>query len=201
MSDFDDFMALDENVPTVKAYKPRTSKKQTFVCMVCRRVQKPTSERNIRCEHCNTPILKSLEKISTIQKDIKRYYLYPETLQKLKALLQETRELKKAYYVALEAAAYNRKMAEEAPKPKSQPQQPKVLVFHMVIYAGEVAMYPNGFTGNIEVPQDMSFAFIKKCKKLIEKKKMTLRLVGTVQERAVMEDIRQLMMEQQEKKR
>lgn len=197
MPDIDDFMDMAEEPTGVKRAGRRKSVKRKadkamFACTVCKKIHAPTRERNLRCKNCNAPLLQSFENISTIQKEIKRNYLFPDIVAELKAKVKSIRTMKKEYAQILESHTIMAQVQFKGTEAKViKYRRDRALVFNVLVPAGVTKQYPNGFKGDVEVPIERAADFEKKCKRL----ELRYYLKATKREIEVMEDMRQLMME------
>jgi len=198
MTDINDFMGMAEEPLGVKRAGRRKSVKRKadkaiFACTVCKKIHAPTRERNLRCTGCHAPLLQSIESVSTIQKEIKRHSLFPDIVAELKAKLITIKTMKKEHAQILESHTIMAQVQFKATKAKVlKCIRDRALVFHITVPVGVTRQYPDGFKGDIEVPIERAADFEQKCKKL----DLRYYLKATKREIEVMEDMRQLMIEQ-----
>ena len=154
--EIDDFQNLAEGPANVCLRRGSFGVKTAaiYVCTRCGKVAAPKFDRNLRCDRCTTPLIKSMESVIQVQRQIKENYMLPDMVAELRQKVKDIRSMKSEY--ADTKGLPWRKQPEFKERPnhsgsvKVDMVGPSTLVYTITIRP--CSQYPDGFKGDIEIP-------------------------------------------------
>jgi len=171
----------------------KDTSREIYCCTICKRVQAPTEERNIRCKFCKAPLLQSLERITDLRRTVKRHYKDPKAIEYIQKKIILIRSLRAQYaevnkFGRKEKSNYVSRKKEQRTVEEIMKKMKEVkMVFKVIDPEGQV------YKLQLDNKKDIE-AMYNQAGKIRGK----VEYQGTVREVAVMESIRKVIIDVKE---